>query len=302
MNVALCFSGQLREFSYSSTSFRAHVLSALRPWDPYIFVHTPDVTSIAWISSVIGIPASRVIVESEDETLLDSPPPVADDHAVVNREWHQSNSFRRFYLQLRSIYRAHSLATDFSRATGVRFDWMFRLRFDNLYFGEVLEDLRRLDPSALYVPQHDNWAGLNDRFGFGGPLSMQAYCSRYTLFTEYQQNGYPMHPESFLQWTLQRTSISVKRTRITLHLIRYGSLWPATFKPSYGDAPLPRNLRCWALWSRLLKTRYSNSVCRFYLFTVRITNLALLLRQFLSVSLNDVRNAKELQPAREELP
>lgn len=206
---------------------------------------------------------------AEDESTVQLPAYESDEHDIAERPWHTKGSVRAFYLQLRSIYLANNLKKLAEDRGGFRYDWVFRLRFDNLYHGYSLEDIRLLDPNHVYIPKHDNWYGYNDRFAFGGTAAMDIYADRYKYLVEYRESGLPMHPERFLRWVLDRHCVSVRRTRVSAHLLRYGVLWKARYWPSAGDLAPQSYTTLERLYSRLTLTRFSSLVNKLYLAKAR---------------------------------
>lgn len=265
MKIAFCFSGQVRDFHVTKRSFERIILSQLRGHDLYFFAHYPTAEGID--PARLGLTFSDVLIE--DESKVVSPFPAQGLHQVEFRKWHKGNSFRSFYLQLRSLYLANWLRQTFEERNGFLFDWVFRCRFDSLFFGEKLENLERLDPEKIYIPRHDNHYGFNDRFAFGAGALMDVYSSRYTHFISYDRQGNSMHPEIFLKWVLDSGSVRVDRTQVSCHLLRYGSLYRAYYSKSAGDIfSEPKNL-FGRLDNRLRLTRYAPLVNRLYLAKVR---------------------------------
>lgn len=261
MKIALCFSGQVRDFLVTKRSFQRLILSQLRGHDLYFFAHYPSADGID--PARLGLTFSDVLIE--DESKVVSPLPVQGRHQVESRKWHKGNSFRSFYLQLRSLYFANWLRQTFEERNGFLFDWVFRCRFESLFFGEKLEDLERLDPRNIYIPRHDNHYGFNDRFAFGAGELMDVYSSRYNHFASYEEQANGMHPELFLKWVLDRSLVRVDRTRVSCHLLRYGHLYRAYYSKESGDVlSEPRNL-LGKLGNRLLLTRYAPLLNRLYI-------------------------------------
>lgn len=113
---------------------------------------------------------------------------------------------------------------------------MLRLRFDNLYIVPI-EPLEGLSPPRLYVPAHDSWGGLNDRFAIAEPGIMQIYANRFQFMSQYIGEGMLIHPESLLKEHFSRHSVKVRNTRVVHHLYRHGDLWKARFRREEGNDP-----------------------------------------------------------------
>lgn len=229
MNIALCFSGQPRKISSVLPALRRYILQPLSKYNVYVFMHLPVGSTVP----DIGIPPSSVL--QEDESLVSPPPCKSLNHGIVSRPWHDQSPYRSFYLQVRSISQSFEIARLYALKRRINFDWVFRLRYDNLYFGEPVEDLATLDSDAVYLPSHDNWGGYNDRFAFGSPRCMDSYSKRYQYFAVRQELGLDVGPEPFLKWVLERDFVNVRRTRVCHHLFRHGEIWFAHYLHQCGD-------------------------------------------------------------------
>ena len=233
MNIALCFSGQVRDFSVTLRGLRKHILSPLRSHRLYLFCHTP---AIGQSPHEFGLFFSAIHREGAEPSSFSFLQDHSIRHDVEDRPWNQCDPLIGYVRQLRSIYLAHKLQQDFAQANNITFDLVFRLRFDNLYV-QSLESLSDLEPAALYVPAHDSWGGLNDRFAFGSPDVMDVYCNRFEYFQAYYEEGVFLHPETLLAHHLARYFVPVRRTRVVHHLYRHGTLNKAIFKLEEGDDP-----------------------------------------------------------------
>ena len=213
MNIALCFSGQVRDFAKSQRSLRRHILNRLGQHSLFLFAHhaggDPDIPSKL----------------SFEDIIFESSEPSFDDfdnysHDVVERAWHQGKTLTAYLRQLRSISLSDSLCRKYEATNNIEFDWVFRLRFDNLYIAPI-EDISCFSRDMIYLPAHDNWRGLNDRFAFGPSSLMLAYANRLDSAIQYIKDGYELNPEIFLAKYLDEAHITVGRTSVTHHLLRY---------------------------------------------------------------------------------
>ncbi|MEI6835182.1 MAG: hypothetical protein WCL28_14455, partial [bacterium] len=210
-----------------------HILNSLASHQVYFFCHTPatgpDPSSFGLRFSGID----RELVEPDFSSLQAE---FCTDHDIEARPWNQVQPLVGYARQLRSLFLAHQLQHDFANAHGIQFDFVFRLRFDNLYIFS-LESLADLDSSVLRVPAHDSWGGVNDRFAFGSPAVMDVYCNRFRSLAFYINEGLLIHPETLLATHIARHGIKVQSTRVVHHLYRHGTLTKAIFHLDQGDDP-----------------------------------------------------------------
>ncbi len=233
MNIALCFSGQVREFAVTLRSLRKHILRPLRSHNVYLFCHTP---AVGKYPERFGLHFTSIHREENEPRSFPFLEDLSIHHDVEARPWNQSDPLIGYVRQLRSIYLAHQLQRDFAQTNNIKFDLVFRLRFDNLYI-QSLEPLSSLACSALYVPAHDSWGGVNDRFAFGPPEMMDVYCNRFNELTAFYKKRVFIHPETLLKDYLVHCSVPVRHTRVVHHLYRHGTLNKANFKVEEGDDP-----------------------------------------------------------------
>lgn len=227
MNIALCFSGQVRDFDKTQRSLRRCILAPLSRHKLFLFAHYAGDNS--------NIPSN---LHFEDKIYDECEPDFSElqnlGHDVIERSWHQGKSLTAYLRQLRSISISDSLCRKYELSNSITFDWIFRLRFDNLYITRI-ENLTHLSRNIIYIPAHDNWRGLNDRFAFGPSLLMNTYANRLESAIQAIQGGIELNPEIFLAKHLEQSRIKVGRTRVTHHLLRYSNLWRASFLAEQGD-------------------------------------------------------------------
>lgn len=266
MRIAFCLSGQIRDFALTRRSLEKHIIAPLDHHQICIFAHFPteDLSHL----NLSGLPFTGISVEDESHHECPTFPQL--DHQVAGRPWHHGSSLRAYYFQLRSVYLANSLRCKFEEEHSFLFDWVFRLRFDNLYFGSRIEDLSRCKPECIYLPGHDNWGGYNDRFAFGGSQLMNTYSSRFLAFSQLAMLPEGFHPERLLKYFLDSRCVPVERSRVSHHLLRYRSLWRASFIPEQGDTLPPQPSLLSSLDARLSTTRIHRLVDALHIFKVMV--------------------------------
>lgn len=233
MNIALCFSGQVRAFRQTLPSLRKHILRPLKDDALFFFGHFP---ASPGSEAAFFLPFHDFIHEPAEPALSNLLPQNPVGHDVECRAWTTTDPLLGYLRQLRGIHQADQLRRAWSDHHGTTFDWVLRLRFDNLYVASI-EPLEQLQPDVLFVPAHDNWGGLNDRFAVAPPELMTIYANRFEAIGAYLQEGLFIHPESLLAEHLARHHVVARHTRVVHHLYRHGHLWKAFFSPCEGDDP-----------------------------------------------------------------
>jgi hypothetical protein len=227
MRVALCLSGQLRDFDLTVASLRSMVLERI-DGELHVFAHFARDEDFPKIWHL-----DFTAIKCEVEPRLDEKN-YHVNHRVVDRPWNLGKQIQTYLRQLRSVFEANRLKSQYEEDNGFVYDWVIRARFDNEYLTPI-EELSSLYSRNFYVPPHDNWAGYNDRFCFSSSANMDYYAARYLAIDEYFEGGRnELHPETFLKWHLDRSGIPVLRTGVIHNLRRYGVVWTAKdFMPGY---------------------------------------------------------------------
>jgi hypothetical protein len=114
-------------------------------------------------------------------------------------------------VDLRQLADLRALSLDV-KGIGIKYDWLVRTRTD-LDMIVLPEPLETLDPNAVYIPCHDNWFGLNDRFMMGNPELVHRAMERYDRLPAFWLEHHVFHMETFLAWTMH--GANVQRTRTT---------------------------------------------------------------------------------------
>jgi hypothetical protein len=64
-----------------------------------------------------------------------------------------------------------------------------------------------IEPNVVYIPEGQDYGGLNDQFAFGDYAAMKYYCSMYDRIDEYWNAGCKFHPETLLAYHLRNTMV-----------------------------------------------------------------------------------------------
>lgn len=71
--------------------------------------------------------------------------------------------------------------------------------------------LEPLAENAVYLPNCNDYGGVNDQIAYGTPKSMEAYCSLYEKIQAYVESGVPYHPETLLAHHLRKVNVEIRR-------------------------------------------------------------------------------------------
>ena len=95
-----------------------------------------------------------------------------------------------------SIMKADSLRAEYESDMNLKFDCVFRIRYDSLVHNEFL--IEDHDIKGLNIPvAESDYGGINDRFAFGDSSAMSVYSSAYkNIVNLVERQGY--QPEMIL--------------------------------------------------------------------------------------------------------
>jgi hypothetical protein len=138
---------------------------------------------------------------------------ILDLQESISEKYSHSQNFGNFELWLKQI---HSIKRSF-QLVSQDYDLVVRVRTD-LLFTDTLEPPDTFLDDCLYVPNHDDWYGYNDRFAIGTYKTMRKYCDLVTSVFEGKTNG--TNAESYLMSHLEIENVRVKRTKVKIDRLR----------------------------------------------------------------------------------
>lgn len=221
MKTAVLISGQMRTADVCLPSIQKHVLDRLGDYD--VIAHIAD-DEDTWKLELFE--PKKVSIQSQPEL---------DEKNYVHRSGRGVIGIQPVLRMFWSMEESNRLRREAEAESGVRYDWVVRLRPDTQFYSDV-EELASCDPSAVYLPTFSNYYGYQDRFAFGGPAAMDAYHDKFSLLDTCMAENGIFHPESMLKWALDRAGTPVKRTAILFDTLRKnGYLKRPVWSAKYGD-------------------------------------------------------------------
>ncbi len=230
MKIALMLSGQFRSFEQNWPFFRKHVI---RDYDVDVFAHLPNEPDSF---KIFEYGFNRVAIEAVptfDET------PYLQCTTMPRKTWYDDGFIIQAHLRrLWHLYQVSLLRQSHEQAFGVQYDLVVRCRLD-LDFTTPLEPFEEFDPTAIYIPCHDNWDGYNDRLAIGSPDLIDAYCRNLFTVPQCVAAQGKLHSEPNLKWHLDEiVKAPIRRTKVLFNTVRHGEVWRPVFHPHLGDIPL----------------------------------------------------------------
>lgn len=214
MRTAFCFSGELRSIDKTYDILKERLFYAFSNYD--IFYHTwsddPDLHKLHFI-------------ENDSHTKNIS---VEDRITLHEREIYQKNKRNEVFIQglLRQLYclkKCNEMKSKFEIDNNFKYDIVVRIRPDILILGDSFleENVESWDMEKyIYVADHDDHHGYNDRFYFSNSQNMDFISNRLDLIDYYMDIGGVFHYETFFKFCVHYRNLLVCRSDIEFALLR----------------------------------------------------------------------------------
>lgn len=118
--------------------------------------------------------------------------------------------FENWLKQIHSVNAAFKLVDN-------QHDVVVRCRTDILLSSRI-ESIEKFLDDSVFIPDHDNWFGYNDRFALGPYEKMKVYCNLVENLASNKLSG--KNAESYLQSHLDLENVRVKRTEVQVTRLR----------------------------------------------------------------------------------
>ena len=223
-NVALCYSGQIRDFKKCFESHVKHIINVNKDYNFYIFFHCwgdkslegqthfegrsdRGFFSVNNINDVLNCNPDSILIEKPIEFQSDLIPEPRFPHPI-------QNTLSMFY----SIMMSNEIKRIFCSIRNIKIDWCLRLRTD-LFFQKDF-NLDDYDNKYMYINNqyvHTDYA-VNDLFSFSSDQNMNQYAQTFNRIPEMAANGCAVNPECFLGFNLQACQMELKKENLQRNL------------------------------------------------------------------------------------
>ena len=216
-NIALCYSGQIRNFKECFETHLKHIIQANPSYKFYLFFHAwsdinlegekywneyeeRDSWKIQNTLDVFNINPDSMMIEKPIDFKSNLVPDPRFPHPI-------NNTLSMFY----SIQASNSLRANFCQLRNIKIDWCLRLRTDlyflkDLKFNEFKNNDLHINDQYVHTPY-----AINDLFSFGGPEIMDAYSCTFSSINQLVENNCAINPECFLGYNVAARNIPTKR-------------------------------------------------------------------------------------------
>jgi len=104
--------------------------------------------------------------------------------------------------------------------TGAKYDFICVTRIDMSLETAIDWNLFENNNNTIYIPEGDDYGGLNDRLCIGDVNSVEKYCSIFTNSLKLLENGTPPFPEIILTAHVKDIGLEVKRFPLIAYIRR----------------------------------------------------------------------------------
>ena len=115
-----------------------------------------------------------------------------------------------------SIHESNRIRIEFEKETGRIADVIIRMRYDSNIINPEQLDLNSVEEDVLYIPEGQNWNGINDQFAYGSNHVMNIYAS--LILNLKQFTGKLYNPEAMLKHYLTLANVKIQRPNITVKI------------------------------------------------------------------------------------
>lgn len=256
MKIAICFSGQPRFVQECYPGIKKNILDSNKDSEIDVFVHTWFSDSIVdkvlyhnEFSSFSG--DAKIEKNSIDnikklynpkEITIEEPlnfQPTVDYEGSFNKQFSAFNKIgisKDEYIRMRlnsqysslySIMQSNMLKRKFELNNGILYDWVVKLRFDNIIKNPI--DLSLLDPTFLYHQEMGKpESEIADWINFSNSKNMDSFSSAFATLenlAEMCNSKYGwFSPESILKMVCVRDNIKLKSITLNTELPKWGKL------------------------------------------------------------------------------
>lgn len=100
--------------------------------------------------------------------------------------------------------------------SGINYDVIVKYRAD-VNSDSVLE--LKVEENTIYIPNGNDFGGLNDQIAYGDLCSMKKYCAVWDNIPKICNDGHKFHPETLVSRNIEREKVNIARINFSWDLI-----------------------------------------------------------------------------------
>ncbi len=203
MNIAVCFSGQLRSIELTHKNINKFLNKNFE--DYKIFAHIPENKKIN--QQFDQYFQNSVYIVEKDPSIRKTKLKNNQFKSVKNKFKSLKEAKIAHMQQLYGIFKCNELKKEYEAKNNLVFDWVLRCRSDLMFYDSNL-DLSKMNNKYLYTPNFHNWSGINDRFIISSSENMDTFADLYNYILQNEIDGF--NAESIFKNYLDAKSIELR--------------------------------------------------------------------------------------------
>lgn len=107
----------------------------------------------------------------------------------------------------------------YQKKHNMKFDIVIKYRMDINNFNDNIIEIENPITNTCYIPEGQDWGGINDQIAYGDFESMYKYCNVVNNIVNLCQSGVKFHPETLLLHHLEKEKLNIKRFKFNYTLL-----------------------------------------------------------------------------------
>ncbi len=134
-------------------------------------------------------------------------PEYLNNSPIEQRDGNIFNMYSMYY----NNYKCFELIKKYMNNNNFVYDIIIKYRIDILCNNFL--DLSYFNENSLFIPENNDWNGLNDQVAYGSYNIMEKYCNLYLFYEKYINEKVLIHPETFLKHHISVSNLNLNLKR-----------------------------------------------------------------------------------------
>lgn len=203
MKIGLLFAGRIKTFEECYDSLKFNILEQLKEHEIDSFLSHNIINKNDDIKKFINL----YNVKLYEETDMNDTSYYEKKIILNNNNGARWTSILMYY----NIYNAFNLMEKYSIENNIKYDIIIYLRADMIFKTPLIIN-RIIEENTVYIPNINDWAGINDQFAYGNFETMKKYCSLYLNVEDYyNKTNIKFHTETYVKIHINEQNLNLVR-------------------------------------------------------------------------------------------